>query len=359
MKFVIRAGGVGTRLWPYSRSHRPKQFHAMAGDRTMLQQAVERIGPIAVRDDIFVSTGTKMAGLVREQLPDLPEDHLIIEPALRNTGPAIGLECALMEARFPGCTVASLGSDHFIGRADEFCRLLQVAEQTINSHGDQLLVMGARPTRPETGYGYICKGHELGEFAGEPVYHVEQFTEKPDEDRARTYLQSGQYLWNINVFVWKAATMLDLMARFEPRMHEVLMRIKEAAASNQEAEIIASEYPHLSSGAIDNQVIERADKVVALEAVMNWGDIGSWAALTDVLPTDEEGNLISGEALKLDAKNNIVYGPKGKLLALVGVENLVVVDTEDALLVCSRSQSQRVKEVMEQLKKNAGHDRYT
>ena len=358
MKFVIRAGGVGARLWPYSRSGRPKQFHAMAGDRTMLQEAVERIAPIAARDDIFVSTGAAMAGLVREQLPHLPEDHLIIEPARRDTGPAIGLECALMEARFPGCTVASLGSDHFIGRADEFCRLLRVAEETINAHPDQLLVMGARPTRPETGYGYIRKGPELGEFAREPVYRVQQFTEKPDETRARTYLESGEYLWNINMFVWKAATMLDLIARFEPRMHQVLMRIKVAAASNRESEIIASEYPNLPAGAIDHQVIERADKVVALEAVMNWGDIGSWAALTDVLPADEEGNLISGEALMLDAKNNIVYGPRGKLLALVGVEDLVVIDTEDVLLVCSRSQSQRVKEVLERLKE-AGGDRYT
>lgn len=359
MKFVIRAGGVGTRLWPYSRSHRPKQFHAMAGDRTMLQEAVERIGPIATPDDIFVSTGSEMAWLVREQLPNLPEDHLIIEPALRNTGPAIGLECALMEARFPGCAVASLGSDHFIGMADEFCRLLQVAEETINTHGDQLLVMGAKPTRPETGYGYIRTGSELGEFMGEPVYRVEQFTEKPDEVSARAYLESGRYLWNINMFVWKAATMLDLIARFEPQMYAVLMHIKEAAESNQEAEIIATEYPQLTAGAIDTQVIERTDKVMVLEAVMNWGDIGSWAALADVLPTDEEGNLIAAEALKLDAKNNIVYGPKGKLLALVGVEDLVVVDTEDALLVCSRSQSQRVKEVMEQLKRNAGHERYT
>jgi mannose-1-phosphate guanylyltransferase len=359
MKFVIRAGGVGTRLWPFSRSQRPKQFHAMAGDRTMLQEAVERIDSIAAPDDIFVSTGTAMTGLVREQLPKLPADHLIIEPALRNTGPAIGLECALMEARFPGCTVASLGSDHFVGRQDEFCRLLRVAEEAIRSHADQLLVMGAKPTRPETGYGYIRKGSEFGKFMGEPVYRVEQFAEKPDEPRARAYLESGQYLWNINMFVWKAATMLELIASFEPQMHEVLMRIKEAAQLGREAEIIATEYPQLTAGAIDTQVIERTDRVVALEAVMNWGDIGSWAALADVLPTDEEGNLISGEAVKLDAKNNIVYGPKGKLLALIGVEDLVVVDTEDALLVCARSQSQRVKEVMDELKKNAGHDRYT
>ncbi len=359
MKFVVRAGGVGTRLWPFSRANRPKQFHAMAGERTMLQDAVARITPIAATEDIFVSIGTQMVELVRDQLPDLAVDHLIVEPALRNTGPAVGLECALMEARYPGCTVASLGSDHFIGRAGEFRRLLQVAEEAVNAHPDMLLVMGAKPSRAETGYGYIRKGAVLGNFRYEPVYCVEEFTEKPDVDRAQEYVQSGNYFWNINMFVWKAATMLEMFARFEPQMYEVLMRIKTAAESNLESKIIAAEYAQLPAGAIDKQVIERADKVVVLEAMMNWGDIGSWAALTDVLPADADGNLVSAEMLQLDAKDNIVYGPKDKLVALIGVEDLVIVDTEDVLLVCGRSQSQRVKEIVERLQQNEKHVHYT
>lgn len=359
MKFVIRAGGIGTRLWPFSRQSKPKQFHAMVGEQTMLQDAVSRIGSIAAAEDVYVSTGTQMAALVREQLPSLAVDQLIIEPALRNTGPAIGLECALLEARYPGCVVASLGSDHYIGRGAEFCRLLKVAEEALVTRPDLLFTLGVKPTRVETGYGYIHRGEALAEVAGEPVYAVEGFTEKPDAAKAAEYVASGEYLWNSNMFMWKAATVLELFARFEPEMHEGLMRIQAAVGTAEEAEVIAGEYPNLKAIAVDNAIIERAEKVVTLEADIDWGDIGSWAALTDVLPADEAGNLFSGEVLGIDVANSTVYGRAGKLIALVGVEDLVVVDTEDALLVCRKEEAQRVKDVLERLQNKEEYGKYT
>ncbi len=348
LKFVIRAGGVGTRLWPYSRQTRPKQFHAMAGDRTMLQQAVERIAPIAAVDDIYVSTGAGMEQLVREQLPELPEDHLIVEPALRNTGPAVALECALLEARWPGCTIASLGSDHYIGKPEEFNRLLQAAAVATDEHPETLFTVGVKPTRPETGYGYIGKGEVLCQIGTDTVYHVTEFTEKPEPDRARQYVDSGQYLWNSNMFVWKAQTVLDLFKRFAPQIHERAVPIGAAIGGDWRT-VLEREYPHMPNVAVDNAIIEPAPNVATLEGDMNWGDIGSWAALTDVLDADAAGNLLKGQIISIDARNSTVYGLPDKVVALVGVQDLVVIDTEDALLVMPKDQAQRVKEILERL----------
>ncbi len=358
MKIVVRAGGVGTRLWPYSRKNRPKQFHAMVGEHTMLQEAVTRIRPLVGPEDLYVSTGVDLISLVREQLPDLPDGCLIVEPALRNTGPAVGLECALLEARAPGCTIASLGSDHHIGKPEEFCRLLRVAEAALEAMPDTLFTIGVVPTRVETGYGHIRKGEALKTVEGEPVYAVEAFTEKPDDARARAYTESGQYLWNSNMFVWKAKTMLDLFEQFEPEIYEILMRIQQAVGTPEEAGTIAREYPRMAEIAIDYAILERTERVATLEADIDWSDIGSWGALIDVLSTDAEGNLFSGEVLGIDARDVTAYGPPGKLIALVGVEDLVVVDTPDALLICRREGAQRVRDVVERLNEKEALQRY-
>ena len=359
LKFVIRAGGVGTRLWPYSRQSRPKQFHAMAGEQTMLQQAVARIAPIAGIDDIYVSTGAGMDGLVREQLPDLPEDHLIIEPALRNTGPAVALECALLEARWPGCTIASLGSDHYVGRPDEFNRLLTSASAAADRYPETLFTVGVRPTRAETGYGYIGKGEQLCRVGDDILYHVTEFTEKPDAEHAQHYMDSGNFLWNSNMFVWKAATVLDLFERFSPEIHRRVTVIGAAAKSGDWSAALAREYPAMPNIAVDNAIIEAAPHVATLEGDMNWGDIGSWAALTDVLAADVDGNLLKGCVVSIDSSNSTVYGLPGKVVALVGMEDLIVVDTEDALLIMPKDQAQRVKEIIERLQADGDLQRHT
>ena len=358
MKYVIRAGGVGTRLWPYSRSAKPKQFHVMSGTNSMIQDAVERIAPIASPQDMYVSTAASLKDLVIESLPDLPPDHVIMEPALRNTGPAVGLECALLEARYPGCTIASLGSDHLVGRPQEFCRLLEVAEQVVEEHPEYLITLGVTPTRPETGYGYIRKGETLCTMAGETVFTAAEFTEKPDEATARRYLDGADYLWNTNMFVWKASTVLELFARFEPQTYDGLMQIAEAVGGSRARETIEAVYPGLTSIAIDNAIIEPAPHVATLEADLDWGDIGSWAALTDVFDADDDGNLFDGQVVALDARNTTAYGGRDKLIALIGVEDLVVVDTEDVLLVCLKEDAQRVKEIVDHLNSDSGR-RYT
>ena len=324
----------------------------------MLQDAVDRLAPIAAPEDVYVSTGRPMVDLVREQLPELPPDNLIVEPALRNTGPAVGLECALLEARHPGCVIASLGSDHFIGKPEEFCRLLKASQRAATEHPEFLFTLGVTPTRVETGYGHIRMGETLWTVDGVTVRKVEEFTEKPELELAREYTASGRYLWNSNLFVWKAATVIELFARFEPEMHDILRRI-QAAVPPDLAEVVDREYPQLKKIAIDNAIIERADQVATIEAAIDWGDIGSWAALTDVMAADGEGNLFSGDVLSIDSSGTTAYGEGDKLIALVGVEDLVVVDTPDALLVCRKDQAQRVKEILERLNSDSASRRYT
>ena len=349
MKFVIRAGGIGTRLWPFSRRQKPKQFHALVGDRSMLQTAVDRIDSIAKTEDVYVSTGATLAKGVSQQLPDLTSNRLIVEPALRNTGPAVGLECVLLEAAFPGCVVASLGSDHHIGKPEEFCRLLEVAEAAVDANPDELVLIGVKPWRAETGFGYIQKGEVFHEANGEPVYRVGGFKEKPDAATAESYVSSGDYLWNSNMFVWRAARVLELIEEFEPDLHAGLMEIKAAVGTDAQQSTLERVYPRLKEIAIDNAVLERAEWVAVVEADIDWSDIGSWGALADVLPVDEHGNLVSADAITVDTTGSTVYAPDGKLVALIGVDNLVVVDSGDALLIVPKDEVQRVREIVDKL----------
>jgi len=349
MKFVIRAGGIGTRLWPYSRKKRPKQFHAFEGELTMLQEAFRRVDAIASVEDRYVSTGTAHSALVREQIPDLDADHLIVEPALRNTGPAVGLECVLLEHYSPGCTIASLGSDHHIGKTDEFCRILRAAEEALNSYPDSLILIGVKPWCAETAYGYIQKGAAFHEACGEPIREVIGFKEKPDAETAQSYFDSEEFLWNSNMFVWRADAVLRLFEEFEPEIYDGLMQIKEALGTPDADRVMEEVYPTLKKIAVDNAILEKADKVAVIEADIDWSDIGSWGAMSDVLPTDKANNLMSGNVLQIDTKDTTVYGQTDKLITLVGVENLVVIETEDAILICPRDQTQRVKDVVARL----------
>ncbi len=358
MKIVIRAGGIGSRLWPYSRRDQAKQFHALVGPCTMLQDAVLRVAPIAGLDDLFVSTGASQAARVREQLPDLPADHLIVEPALRNTGPAVGLECALLESMYPGCTVASLGSDNYIGRPEEMLRLLGVAAAALAQDPTALITIGVKPTRPETGYGYLRKGEMACRVGDDPVYRVAQFTEKPDLARAEAWVASGDYLWNSNLFVWRPATLIELFRRLAPEIHRMVVAVQAAVGTPALGATIAATYPTVAEVAIDNAILERYDRVLTLEADIGWSDIGSWGALADVLPVDEAGNLCRGDVVSLGARQVTAYGPAGKLMVLVDVENLVVVDTGDALLVCPRDRTQRVKDVVNYLQRDPERQRF-
>lgn len=352
MKIVVRAGGVGSRLWPFSRENKPKQFHSFVGEGSLIQQTVERLKPIVASEDIFVSTHSRHTSLILQQLPDFTWHQLIVEPERRNTAAAVCLESAYIYHLDQDAVIASIGSDHYIGRGDEFCRLLDVAEKAAQQMPDHLFTMGIKPTRVETGYGHIKKGDIITEINGEEVYRVDQFTEKPPYPAAKEYTQSGQYLWNANVFVWKASNILELFRQHEPEMHETLMGIGEKIGTPEGDKLLAIEYPKLKDIAVDYAIIEKAENVAVIGADIGWEDIGSWAGLGEVLEEDDEGNITKGNVLTLDTKNTTIYGDRDKVVAAIGLEDVVIVDTGDALLVCDKSKAQEVREIVDRLSKD-------
>ncbi len=357
MKIVIRAGGTGTRLWPWSRSDRPKQFLPMFEGRSCVQVAYRRLADAGLGgpDDTYLSVGQAHEGLAREQLPELSEDHFIVEPARMDTAAAIGLETIVVAGEDPEVIITSQGSDHYVGRPEAFVKALRAAEEFLSAEPRRLLCIACEPTRVETNYGHIRKGEPLAECGGMTVFQAEEFTEKPDLPTARRYTECGQYLWNANFFAWRSGTLMEQFKEFEPQMHATLMEILEARGTSSFPQVLKEKYPTLKEIAIDYAVLEPAGekhRLAVLPVAMQWSDIGSWATLTDAFPPDEDGNLFVGPIVSRDTKNTTVYcvNSSRKIVAMLGVEGLAVVDTEDALLLCPKELSGRVKEFVEELK---------
>lgn len=349
MKFVIRAGGVGSRLWPMSRASAPKQFHSLVSDKTLIQETVDRLSSIAALSDIFISTNINSVDMVKKQLPTLSGNNIIIEPARRDTAAAVGLEAVFVQhAIGSDSVIASLGSDHIVKNAEVFCSLLQHAEAFLGKHPDYLLTLGIVPYCVETGYGHICKGEVLDKNFND-VLKVAAFKEKPEYSIAKKYTESGQYLWNGNMFVWRTDTILNLFKKFVPEMYAGLMRIKEALGRSDADAILQTEYAKLQKISIDYAIIEKTDKIAVLPADIGWTDIGNWKTLAEVLTTDKNNNLLKSKVVNVGSKNSLVYAPKDKLIGIIGLDNIVVVDTPNALLVSTKDRAQEVKKIVEKL----------
>lgn len=353
MYIVIRAGGVGSRLWPVSRETNPKQFHALTGDQTLLEESIDRVRPVAELSKIFVSTNAKFERIIRERHHEIEDNNFIVEPARRDTAAAIGLESVIISKRDPEAVVASLGSDHNVKRPEEFQKVLKRTEEFVNKHPEYIIPIGVHPTHPDIGYGYIELGEVLDRSNGTILHQVNQFREKPDLKTAKEFLQHANYLWNANMFVWKVSTILGLYKKHLPGMYKQLEEIADAVGTDQEKETIERVYPEMEKVAVDYAIIEKAEHVAAVSAEIGWSDIGDWARLKDELEEEEGDNIVIGaELVDVDTQNTLVYcETEKKTIATIGVENLVIVETDDALLVCDKYHSNDVKAVVEELKK--------
>jgi mannose-1-phosphate guanylyltransferase len=359
MYAAILAGGVGTRLWPRSRRHQPKQFSDITGcGRTMIQATVERIDDLVTADAIYVVTGAQYAELALSQLPAIPASQIILEPEGRNTAPAIGLACVHIRRRDPHGIVAILHSDHVILDPAAFRQALSRAATAAATGG--IATLGIHPTHPHTGYGYIKRGQLLdGDPAGgPPIFSVERFLEKPDLKTAESFLADGGYYWNGGIFVCRVDVMLEEIARQLPDLSAGLEEIAAALDSlaGHAQQVLASVWPTIPNISIDHGVMEGAAKVMTVPLQAGWNDVGSWDALDAILPADGADNRVAqGDVLLLDSRNSIVYGDE-RLITLIGVENLVVVDTGDTLLIGQKHQMQSVKDVVERLRAQGRSD---
>lgn len=357
MYAAILAGGVGTRLWPRSRTNQPKQFSDIVGSgRTMIQATADRISSIVAPQDLYVVTGLPYAALAADQLPNVPANQIIAEPSGRNTGPAIGLACAHIHQRDPQAIVAFLHSDHVVLDPDAFCVALQRAQAAAEM--GYIATLGITPTFAHTGYGYIKRGTTIDGLAPDHdanslnIYTVEQFLEKPDLATAQSFLADGNYYWNGGIFVCRVDVMLDEFARQLPEVAAALTRIETAISQGQETayDMLNEIWATIPSVSIDHGIMEHANKVATVPLEAGWNDVGSWDALEAVLQQDETRNyLAKGQILSLESHGNIVYTDK-RVVALINVEGLVVVDTGDTLLVGDKQHMQKVKDVVERLR---------
>jgi mannose-1-phosphate guanylyltransferase len=338
---VIMAGGRGTRFWPRSRARTPKQFLNIVGDDTMLRQTYHRIRPLAAPEAVWVVTNADYRDTVARQLPDLPADHILAEPAVRSTAPCIGLAALHIRRQAGDPIMAVLPADHYIPDPAVFLRCLARAIETAGQTGG-LVTIGIQPVSPETCYGYI----EIGDRVQEGIHRVTAFREKPDLATAERFLAGGNHLWNSGMFIWRTATILGSLARYCPEIYGGLTDF-EAHLGNTDAWAhltrIYDAFPTLS---IDYAVMERADQVYVLKGDFGWSDVGSWSAVQPFWGKDPQGNALRGSVVAVGSRDSIVAGDQ-RLIALVGVENLIVIDTPDALLVCRKDRDQDIKKVIE------------
>lgn len=343
---VIMAGGRGERFWPKSRNSCPKQFLSLTSDgETMIQKTVNRLRPLVDAGDIFIVTNAAYTGLVKDQLPDVPAENILAEPCARNTAPCIAFAAAIIGRKYDDAIMLVLPSDHLIGYENIYIKTLKKAV-AVAEQGKNLVTVGITPTYPETGYGYINFGGEKGD-----AYQVERFVEKPDLPTAKKYLSSGKYLWNSGMFVWKISSIMANMKEFMPDVADGAERIAASFGTPDFEEVLVREFSAFPSESVDFGIMEKASDIYTLPGSFGWDDVGSWLAVERINETDENKNFISGDVIAVDAERTTVCGGK-RLIAAIGTEDLIIVDTDDVLLVCSKNNTQDVKKVIAQLKEN-------
>jgi mannose-1-phosphate guanylyltransferase len=361
---VILAGGSGTRFWPRSRRSRAKQVLALDGEDTMIQQTLARLLPVAKAEDVWVITNKWLSDTIFAQLPALQADHILSEPAARNTAPACALAAFLLEKTEPETVIGIFPSDHVVGDNARFSEVL-AAGVKVAALGENIVVLGVPPTRPETGYGYIEKGAAVEIVDGIPVHRVKRFREKPDKHTAEKFLAAGNFAWNGGIFLWSARTLANAIREHVADMAPLLEKIAAAHGTPEFDAVFAEVYPECENISVDYAVLERRSakgemrsSIYCVPADFSWNDLGSWASLHEHLGENEDSNVLDGATTGLatiESSGNYVYAP-GKMVALLGVEGLVVVETADALLITTRERSQDVSKIVHMLHAGMGRE---
>lgn len=342
---LIMAGGKGTRFWPLSTEEKPKQFLNLIGERTMIQMTVDRILPIIPIERIFVCTGDRYIGLVKEQLPNLPERNIIVEPEGRNTAPCAALSAMVIKRYYKDATMVVLASDHLIGKEEEFRNIISKSEEFLNDYNTSIITLGITPDRPETGYGYIELGQK--ELNGDKfvVNKVNRFIEKPNKEKAIEYLKKGNFLWNGGMFVWRVDGILSKIKEYMPSTYEALKNTCEIEEKDLKTYIYKN-YKKTDATSIDYGILEKTDEIFVIPSDIEWDDIGSWNAMERYREKDEQGNVVIGESQKINAKNNIIVS-SGKKIVIADLEDIYVLECEDSIIVGRKSNINNLKNIKE------------
>lgn len=351
---VIMAGGGGTRLWPLSRRYRPKQMLSLTGESSLFQIAVDRLTGLLTPEQIIIVTVEEQAKVLSQQKPEIPWENFLIEPMPKGTASVVALAAQALQLRDPEAVMVILTADHFIQNVGHFHKLLLAGKQV--AENGYLVTLGIDPQYAATGYGYIQRGEKLGEVAGLPFFKVTKFKEKPDQNQAREFLSRGDHDWNSGMFFWQVGRILREIENLMPELSERIKNIQKAWQTESKLQVLLSEWEKIHPETIDYGIMEKASRVACIPARnLGWNDVGSWESLFDVLPIDEQGNInLAADCYIEDVKGSLIVGENQarKMIAVVGVEDIVIVDTPDALLICKKSDTQKVKNIVEFLKKS-------
>lgn len=344
---VIMAGGQGERFWPESRRDKPKQFLTLIGDHSLVQQSYDRIRGLVPPEQILVVVGRQHLDLAKSQLPSLPTENFLVEPIGRNTAPCIGLAAIHIRKRDPGATMLVFPADHMIQGQTDFHLCLQKGFDWA-SKSDYLVTIGITPSRPETGYGYV--EHEEVPIDQSPlVYLVRRFVEKPDLPKAVEFIKSGHYLWNSGMFIWRVDLILDKIKEYLPELYDGLAQIEQSIGTEQEEAVMKSVFPGLRGISIDYGILEKSDRILVVQGDFGWDDLGSWGALADASYADPHGMVIKGDFVGIDNTDCLIYG-QDSLIAALGVQGLVIVQSGNVILVCDKNRTQEVRELVKMVK---------
>ena len=348
---IVMAGGAGTRFWPASRKDSPKQLLKLVGDRSMLQATVDRIGTLCPKENVLVVTNKALVDAVRTQLPDLPPESVIGEPAKRDTAPCIALAAALILKKDPDATMLVMPADHVINPTGNFVTAVREAMNLLERQPESIITFGITPTYPADVFGYIERGESLPGVSSTAAFKVARFREKPDLKTANEFFESGRFYWNAGIFVWKARTIDQAINKFEPEIHSHIRTIVSAMGTDRFQSTFQEEFIKITGKSIDFAVMERYQHVIVFEASFQWDDVGNWTAVPRLTGVDRDGNSISGKHVGIKTSGSIIRTTPDHLVATLGVDNLIIVHTPNATLVANRNDESAVKQIVETLEK--------